>query len=269
MKNFFLPIVLTLLVLTLPAMIFAAPGDLDPTFSTAALVYTARGNSVAVQPDGKILVGGAFDAVNGAIKGNLVRLNADGSLDASFNLNGSGSNRQVTIVKLRADGKIFIGGDFTTYNGATRNGIARLNHDGSLDESFQPENQSSVRNIEFQMDGKILVGGRNYLRRLNADGSLDSTFPNNLFWSDLRFTLLPDSKIAAATEFGEGFRVIRRLNPNGTLDLSYQNSFIMATAASPATLPNENQSKKPLAPLTNYSRLSRKLPTMRSGTGIY
>ena len=68
---------------------------------------------------------------------HIAGLNTDGSLDTGFNL-GTGANGNVRTTALQPDGKILIGGDFTSYNGTARNYIARLNADGSLDTDFNP-----------------------------------------------------------------------------------------------------------------------------------
>jgi uncharacterized delta-60 repeat protein len=78
----------------------------------------------ALQPDGKILVGGYFDSFNGAARGGVLRLNADGSLDPTFAPTGSGINYDVDAMVLQPDGKVLVGGRFTTYNGASE--ICRL-----------------------------------------------------------------------------------------------------------------------------------------------
>ncbi len=91
--------------------------------------------SVAVQSDGKVLIGGTFTTYNGTSRGYVARLNSDGSLDTAF-ATGAGANSQVNSVAVQSDGKILIGGDFTTYNGTSRVRVARLNSDGSLDTGF-------------------------------------------------------------------------------------------------------------------------------------
>ena len=107
--------------------------------------------ALAVQPDGKILVGGSFTMLGGGGTGTtraatLGRLNADGSLDTAFN---PGAKRTVDTMALQPDGKILVGGDFTTLGGGgtgttPRNRIGRLNADGSLDATFNPGANDSV-----------------------------------------------------------------------------------------------------------------------------
>src|SRR6266851_1591525 len=148
-------------------------------------------SSLAVQADGKILVGGDFTTLGGQSRLCIGRLNADGTLDTSFN---PGADYLVNSLAVQADGKILAGGSFTTLGGQSRNFIGRLNADGTLDTSFNPAPgaNSGVYSLAMQADGKILVGGyftilgghsRNYLGRLNADGTLDTSFnPDVNFW---------------------------------------------------------------------------------------
>lgn len=164
-----------------------ANGSLDASFNpTTGPNSGGYVRSIAVQPDGKILIGGDFTTYNGTSRNRIARLNADGSLDATFNP-GTGADSRVNFCTLQTDGKIMIGGNFSTYNGTGRNYIARLNVDGSLDAAFNPGTgaNSSVQTCTIQSDGKIIIGGyfvtyngtgRNRIARLNANGSLDAAF---------------------------------------------------------------------------------------------
>ncbi|MEO6542230.1 MAG: delta-60 repeat domain-containing protein, partial [Ferruginibacter sp.] len=90
----------------------------------------------------------------------IARLNTDGSLDTGFNP-GTGADRAVYTTAIQSDGKIIIGGDFTTYNGTARIRIARLNSDGSLDAGFNPGTGANyiINTTAIQSDGKIIIGG--------------------------------------------------------------------------------------------------------------
>jgi uncharacterized delta-60 repeat protein len=119
-------------------------------------------NSIAVQADGKILPGGSFIsfAPNGGAtvtRNNIARLEADGSLDQTVDLSIVGN--VVYAIAVQPDGKILIGGSFTTVLGVARNNIARLNTDGTLDTVFNPNSNGEVYSIAVQADGKILAGG--------------------------------------------------------------------------------------------------------------
>ncbi|MEY3470703.1 MAG: hypothetical protein RLZZ223_53, partial [Candidatus Parcubacteria bacterium] len=116
--------------------------------------------SLALQSDGKILVGGDFTSYQGVGANYIIRLNSDGSRDTSFNL-GTGFNDSIASLALQSDGKILVGGWFSNYNGDTVNRIVRLNSNGSIDSSFNIGTgfNGSVYSLALQSDGKILVGG--------------------------------------------------------------------------------------------------------------
>ena len=116
---------------------------------------------VVVQPDGKILIGGDFTTLSpnggGAVTRNrIARLNPDGTLDTAFNPN---ANSSVYSIAVQADGKILVGGVFSSIGGQLRNYIARLDATTGLADSFDPNANSDVNSIAVQADGKILAGG--------------------------------------------------------------------------------------------------------------
>jgi uncharacterized delta-60 repeat protein len=210
-----------------------ADGTVDTSFNpgsgASSVIY-----SLALQTDGKVLIGGDFSSYNGTVCNGIARLNANGSLDTGFDP-GSGVNAGVRSIVLQGDGKVLIGGDFTTYNGTERDGIARLNADGGLDTSFTSSNgaNASVRSIALQTDGKVLIGGnfntynstaRNRIARLNANGSLDTGFdPGSGANTDVvSIALLADGKVLIGGSFtsynGTARSGIARLNTNGGLD---------------------------------------------------
>ena len=210
-------------------------GTLDASFNPGSgannVVY-----SIVVQPDGKILIGGIFTTYNGTARNRIARLNTDGSLDASFGP-GSGANQVVYPIVVQPDGKILIGGEFTTYNGTARNRIARLNNDGSLDASFNPGSGANdyVYAMFPQPDGKILIGGpfttyngtgKNHIARLNTDGSLDASFSGSGTDGGVFYVIRQsDGKILIGGDFfsynGTGRNLLARLNADGSLDPSF------------------------------------------------
>jgi uncharacterized delta-60 repeat protein len=142
--------------------------------------------SVIVQKDGKIIIAGDFNRFNGVQAGRIARLNADGSLDESFNT-GSGADATIMTALVLDDGSILAGGNFALFNGEDRKRIVHLKSNGSIDPAFKPAigDDGGVRSIAMQLDGKFIVGGtfftaggvgRNYIARINIDGSLDSSF---------------------------------------------------------------------------------------------
>src|SRR5690606_41037369 len=93
--------------------------------------------ALCLQPDGKVLIGGDFTSYNDISRNRIARLNVDGSIDSTFNP-GIGANAPVFAITLQPDGKVLIGGRFNSYAGMSRNKIARLNVNGSLDTTFNP-----------------------------------------------------------------------------------------------------------------------------------
>jgi len=163
--------------------------------ASGALGAQANVYSVAVQPDGKILIGGDFITVDGQPRNGIARLNADGTVESTATFNpgtgvsgGGGVGSFVTSVAVEADGTILIAGNFTAVNGLPRNYLARLLPDGTVESTatFDPGTgpDTRVNSIALQADGKILIGGnfttvngqpRGRLARLNADGTVEST----------------------------------------------------------------------------------------------
>ncbi len=170
--------------------------------------------AVALQSNGKVLIGGEFSAVNGIANNRIARLNSNGSVDTTFNA-GVGANDSVRSILFQPDGKIVIGGSFTSVGGSTRSRVARLNNDGTLDTGFMASASGangSVFTMALQGDGRVVVGGdftrfnnvtRNRLTRLNTDGSNDPTINFGSGADAFVATLLiqPDRKIV----LGGGF----------------------------------------------------------------
>jgi uncharacterized delta-60 repeat protein len=184
-------------------------GTMDNTFIGAGTINDVI-NKLFVQSDGKILIGGAFTQVGAAIRGRIARLNADGTIDNTFNPPG-GANNTIYDLDVQSDGKIVLAGQFTGLNGSTtRQNIGRLNADGTLDTTFAQTTNAALLAVKVQSSGKILIGGsmsvvgstlRNGLARLNADGSVDSTFnafANSTVWDINQQT---DGKILTVGEF--------------------------------------------------------------------
>lgn len=189
---------------------------------------------MAMQPDGKVLVAGTFAHIGGQARSGLARLNADGSLDASFAAKVSDN---VNSMAVQPDGKIVIGGTFTQAGGKTRNYIARFNADGGLDASFNPNAFNTVKTVALQQDGKVLIGGtfthiggvggqeRSHIARVNADGSLDTGFnPKPSDWVNV-IAIQSDGKALVGGDFdqidGQTRNHLGRLNTDGSLDTSF------------------------------------------------
>ncbi|MEH2317470.1 DUF4347 domain-containing protein [Nostoc sp.] len=233
---------------------------LDTSFNTTGKVTTDfasnndYGNSITVQPDGKILVAGTSD--NGTNSDfAIVRYNSNGTLDTSFNTTGKvttdfgNGDDYGSSITVQPDGKILVAGD--SYNGTNNDfAIVRYNSSGTLDTSFNitgkvttdfASNNDYGYSITVQPDGKILVAGGSYnginndfaIARYNSNGTLDTSF--NItgkvitdFASDNDYgntiTVQSDGKILVAGGSYNGINndfAIARYNSNGTLDTSF------------------------------------------------
>jgi uncharacterized delta-60 repeat protein len=209
--------------------------------------------AVAVQPDGKVLVGGQFTSYNGNARNHLIRLNADGSEDVAFYANlGTAFDSVVSSIAIQADGKIVVGGSFTTLNSVSRGSLVRLNANGSEDAGFAAAIGTgvagTVSSVAIQADGKIVIGGgfntvngnvRLRAARLNADGSDDAGFYANFGGVGGGLTVVnvvkvrPDQKILIGGNYSAVTPSPRTdlnlLNTNGSLDATFTTNVGTAT----------------------------------------
>lgn len=179
---------------------FHANGALDDGFPDAALAggyYPASNatstyvSAMAVDGDGRIVIGGQFGEVRGEDRRNIARLTADGLLDNTFAGpadpgGGYAFDGPVQALGLEGSGSIIAGGNFNDVAGSTVGGLVRLAADGTLDGTFLPNvSDGSVRAIAVQGDGEIVLGGnltsvggvaRSRLARISATGALDTGF---------------------------------------------------------------------------------------------
>lgn len=198
--------------------------------------------SVAVQDDGRIIVGGRFNTFQGDPYVGVVRLTPDGVLDPSFMPVPFVDNVDVNVIAIDTAGRILLGGDFLDFDGTSMNGIARLLTDGTRDTSFDPGTGTDnyVGEIILQPDGKILIGGEfntvdglsfGGIARLNSDGSVDTTFDPGTGFSaswDPDYTYVnclgmdQQGRILVAGGFdtfdGAPINQLVRLTPEGVLD---------------------------------------------------
>ncbi|ACB75539.1 immunoglobulin domain-containing protein [Opitutus terrae] len=214
---------------------------LDPAFAPVLESTAGRTKSVISQPDGKLIVAGSFTRINGVSRNNLARLMKDGAVDPTFSP-GIGPNGEISMTALQPDGHVIVVGGFTAFGTAARNGIARINLDGSLDTSFVPAKLTNSRDetlmdgvVAVQSDGRILVGrkqvwsGSGSMVRLAPDGSLDAAFSRNAADTPVHaIRVLSSGKILVAGRFdsynGTPCKGIVRLNADGTVDPGFANS---------------------------------------------
>lgn len=161
-------------------------GAPDFTFNQSGGGADNSVRAITVQTDGRILIGGDFQSFNGVSRNFFARLLTDGTLDATFNT-GTGADGSVEAVALQPDGRVIIGGAFSTVGGAAHRGVARLNASGTIDPTFNAtlDANAIVGAIAIQSDGKVIIGGdfnnvggfgRSNVARLNLDGTIDPTF---------------------------------------------------------------------------------------------
>lgn len=214
--------------------------------------------AIAVQSDGKILIAGNFTTVDTIRRPGVARLNANGSVDSSFNPK-EGADRpdsfsiRVSDIGLQNDDKVLIIGGFSNIDGINRNGIARLNSDGSLDQNFDPGAlldgsapsffSQLINSLAFQADGKILIGGyfegiagnaSRAIVRLNIDGSVDQSFNagDALEGNISSIVVQDDGKIVAGGFFRNQIRKsIFRLNTDGSIDQTFDRDDLVGVSA--------------------------------------
>lgn len=211
-------------------------GSLDPTYLTGTGTNQPI-KAMVMQPDGKLIIAGEFTSYNGTPRNRIARIHPDGSVDATFN-STVGANGDIFALALQADGKIIIGGSFTTYDGAARIRVARVNANGSVDATFTSPTgpNGTVNSVAIQNTGKVVIGGlfglfganaSPRIARVNSDGSYDATFtigtgPNGRVNA---LVIQPDNKVLVGGEFdtfdGVTCTMLARLNVNGTLDPTF------------------------------------------------
>ena len=234
MKAFFLVAILcatTALIAQVPVI----------DYSFLAVPPSTVVNKVIVQPDGKILVGGGFDNYAGSGKNNLVRLNSNGTVDATFNPGGSGPNFLVSDMDLMPDGRILIAGNFHEYNGIQNHFVARLFANGAVDTGFNMAPNSingAVNAVALHRNNTVLAAGdfflcygnsQPYITRFDSTGVVDTTFLVGTGFNSNVYGLLvlPDDRILVGGSFGtyqgQPSGSIALLLPNGLLDTSMDN----------------------------------------------
>ena len=180
-------------------------GGVDPTFNPEQGL-NGIGRAIALQKDGKVIVGGEFTTANGIKSNRIVRFDSNGKVDKTFST-GDGFDDDVLAIAVQPDGKIVVGGKFQKFNGEYRMGLARLNNDGSIDQNFNvgrgvhTDQNGWVHGLAIQKKGwsntvsepkdsfKIIVAGcftryDNFpafsLARIHLNGQLDMSFDTSL-----------------------------------------------------------------------------------------
>jgi uncharacterized delta-60 repeat protein len=225
-------------------------GSLDSTFVDPMVDGAVDG--LELQGDGKIVIGGSFAHVGAFARNNLARLNTDGSLDTTYDPNVTQTAGFATVyaLALQADGKVLLGGHFTTVGATPRSNIARLNTDGSVDTTYNPNSNNNVLGLGLQADGKLLLGGyvniiggasHNGIARVNTDGSVDNTFNPSTGAPSEAFVQQADGKLVVGGAFGlvDGvtqYYIARISGSDGSLDATYNpnpNNQVVALSLQP------------------------------------
>lgn len=204
-----------------------ADGTNDATFARPAIeTYYGGVSALALDADGKVLIGGRFTAINGQARDNLARLDADGTLDAVFN---PGTDGDVMALVPLPDGRIVATGHYTTIAGSEHGSVARLTADGALDPTFDAGVfDAGVTTVAPAVDGSLVVGGtftlaggepRNYVARLAADGALDASYTMDVDYWAMSLARQIDGALFVAGGFvhagGLERNHIARFNANG------------------------------------------------------
>ena len=206
-------------------------GDYDYSFLGTTNVDEI--NSVALQNDGKIIVAGKFSTFREVPKNDIVRLNPNGTIDNSFD-SGFGVDGSIYSIKIQQDGKILITGNFSNYNNNNKYCIARLNSDGSFDNTFVGVGTNAtayVPSVSIQSDNKIIITGNftsynnspvSYIARLNNDGTLDTSFLATLDEPASMCAIQDDGKILVVKyKLSSSTDTLIRLNIDGSGDNSF------------------------------------------------
>ena len=225
----------------------------DPTFTPS---INGAVNIMKVLPDQKIMIAGYFKMIDGQTRSSIARLNADGTLDPTFNANLStrtGLTDQVDIrsMTVQPDGKILIAGRIFSNSDIYVERVLRLNSDGSPDPTLTTIPQADFDGVVFdaqQMpNGKILVGGyftsangnaRANIIRYNSNGSFDPTFNVVLNEECSDIVLQPDGKYVIAGWFSAVNGIpqtgLTRFNTDDSIDTSFN---------APNNLPGNSQKR--------------------------
>jgi uncharacterized delta-60 repeat protein len=216
-------------------------GSLDTSYAVG-VGFNNNVLNIARQSDDKIIAVGQFTSYSGVTRNRIIRLCTNGSIDNTYNV-GVGFNSYIYKVAIQSDDKIIVGGDFTTYCGASRSRIVRLCTNGSIDNTFTIGTGFNcwvgLNALAIQTDGKVVAGGnfttysgvtRNKIIRLCSNGAIDNTFVigsglNLINGTVHSLAIQGDGKILVGGNFNTYSGVTRnnimRLCTNGSIDYGF------------------------------------------------
>ena len=200
--------------------------------------------AIALQDDGKIIVGGIFTKFSGFNAERIARINSNGTFDSSFSPSGGngGASSGIYEIYVTSNGQIIAAGDFLTFNSVVKERIVKLNaNDGSIDTTFNLEfNNRSTKIISID-NNELLVTGffttitapqvNSYTRRrvgaITENGSVLTKFngpgANNLVWAAAK---LANGQVMIGGDFTSynGFAITRLalFNSDHTLNTDFQ-----------------------------------------------
>ncbi len=214
--------------------------------SSGATALDAAVRAIALQPDGKAIIGGDFTTASGG-RSRIARMRVDGFADTTFNID-TGTNARVSAALVQPDGKAVTVGAFTKFNGVVRNRVARLNADGSVDAEFLSNvgANSVVHAVKLDASGLVLIGGdfteqgsatRGRLARVLTTGGIDATFDPSGGANGIVYVVKAqlDGKLVIGGDFthfkGLPCRGLARLNANGFVDTDFNQGSGLAPSA--------------------------------------
>ncbi|SCY00556.1 delta-60 repeat domain-containing protein [Flavobacterium anhuiense] len=215
-------------------------GSFDSTFNCGT-GFNDDVNAIALQTDGKMVIGGNFTVFNDIVANRFIRLNADGTKDESFQVGLGFSKEGVQTIKIDSNGDLMIGGSFTGfYNGSEVNRVVFLNSDGTLKTNFDIGSgpaSASVLSLECDEEGSWFIGGsfsvfngqnQGRLAKINSDEEHDIAYLSSGIGFDnsvLSILPLPNQKIIVGGNFnkfnGTAVSKITCLLEDGSIDTSF------------------------------------------------
>ncbi len=226
-------------------------GRFDPTFNAGGSGANGLVKKVLALPNGQWLICGRFTRYNGVAVGRLARLQADGTLDATFNPGGTGANYSINDVEIDAQGRYLVAGNFSSFNQRRSRSLVRLLPTGLSDTSFAPDSAAlpgSIQKIAVDATDRVLVAAPRYtaapLVRLLPSGARDATFNGGTLATTLLTCLevLPNGKLVVSgfslTYNGAVTPRLVQLLPDGGLDAGFTSALNSSTIRGLVALPN-------------------------------